>query len=316
MVGRAVRHLPRAGPGADLAGAADPGRHARGVARQHAARVHPAAARHLATGLGGLLPGGRLQPVHPRLRQRGPAPPVGDRLHGRRQRPAGDRPADRLPAHPVQRLQPPRGGGDAPEVPGRRARLGPGAAGPAVPGGHRDRTARALPRLGTARRRHRREPLQLPRTALLPLPAAEPQLGGGPDRRHGRRGHPPGDQPALGPARSPPRPARRLHRAARHRRLTARRLRPGPDAGEPDPPQLHGVRRGGRDDHRRRLPPRTRRRRRLAPLPRLARQLRGPGLRTRPPQRRRPRPVDRPARLPRPAHPPARPADRRPEAAG
>ncbi len=301
---RAVRHLPRAGPGPDLAGAADADRHARRLARRDADLLHADTARHLGAELVDLLPRGRLQPLHPRLRQRRPAPPLRDRLHRRLQRPPGDRPADRLPAHPLRRLQPPRTGGDPAPVPGRRARLGPGTARPAVPGGHRDRPPPALPGLGAPRRRPRREPLQLPGADLLPLPAAQPQLGGRTDRRHGRRRRPPGDLPAHRPARGPVGAPGRVHRAARHRALDAGRLRPRPGPGRRDPPQLHRVRRGRRPDRRRRVPARTAGPRGLAALPGVAGELRAAGLRAGPPQRRRPGAVERPARLPGPGHPP------------
>ena len=57
------------------------------------------------------------------------------RLHRRRHRPGAGGPPDRLPAHPLQRLQPPRDAGHPAGEPGRGPGLGARAAHPAPAGG-------------------------------------------------------------------------------------------------------------------------------------------------------------------------------------
>lgn len=251
---RPRRQLPRHRPRTDLARPAHTDRHARELARRRPGRIRTAAARHLLTDLDPVGPGGGFQPVHARLRQRRPPAPVRGGLHRRRHRTGRDRPADRLPAHPVRRLQPPRAGGDPAPVARGRTRLGTGDPRPAVAGRHRDRAARAVPLLGTARLRHRREPLHVPRPARVPLAAAPPQLDRRPRRRHGRGRHATRPHPEQRPARGPPDAARRIQRTARHRPLPAFPVRPRPRSRDPDPAHLPGVRRRRRDGGGGRLP--------------------------------------------------------------
>ncbi len=117
--------LPGHRPRTDLARIADPDGHARDLARRGAHRIRPAAVLAVLTGLGRLPPRGGLQPVHARLRQRPAAAPVRAGLPRGGHRAGAHRPADRLPPHPVRRLQPPRARGDPAPVQGRRTGLGP-----------------------------------------------------------------------------------------------------------------------------------------------------------------------------------------------
>ena len=255
----------------------------------------------------------RCQPPHPRFRQRRPPAAVGARLRRRGHRTGRHRPADRLPAHPVRRLQPPGTGGHPAAVPGPGADLGTGAPGPAVARRHRDRAARAVPVLGAARRGHGGEPLHVPRAAGLPLTAPVPQLAGRTGRRDGRGGPAARAVSARRPIGGPARAARRLHRPARHRPC------PGASPSTPTPRRTarsgspsSSSRRRWRCWRRRASAARTRHRGGVAALQGLAGQLRGDRLRVVPPLRRRSALWTGPRDFPTTPVPPRRPADRRP----
>ncbi|CAK7283032.1 putative GH13_26 / GH13 / GH13_20 [Streptomyces misionensis JCM 4497] len=294
----AARRLRGHRPGPDLAGPPDAGGDAHQLAGRRLLRVRSAAGRGVRAALGRRVPGGRFQPVHTRLRQRRPAEAVAAGLRRRGHRARPDRAPDRLPAHPLRGLQPPRSGGHPAPGPGGGALLGPGDPGPAVAGRHRDGAAGAVPGVGAAGLGHGREPLDLSRAADLPLPAPAPQLAGGAGRRDGRGGAPARPGPEDGATGGPSGAAGRLQRPARHRTRGAHPLRRRPLSRGARPAHLRRVRRGRGDAGRGRFPRRTHPAGGLAPLPRLAGQLRGRRLRTVPPLRRGTGPVDGPPRLP------------------
>src|SRR6266498_3729236 len=189
-------------------------------------------------------------------------------------RPGRHRPPDRLPAHHLRRLQPPRDPGQHAREPRRGTRLGRRAARPRT--AHRGPgLARAvLQRLGVVGCRPHREPRELPVAAVLPLAVPAALVGGQPARGAGRRRPVPGARPEPGAVGGPALPPHGLPRVASPCRRLPGRLARRPAARRANRAHLRGVPGRARPAAGRRVPDGAVPGGGLAPLPRLAGELR------------------------------------------
>ena len=111
------------------------------------------------------------------------------RLHRRRDRADRRRAPDRVPAHALRRVQPPRDRGHARRRPGRAGRRGGPSSWLGAGGQLTDRRAPGvLPPVGALGRRRLREPRELPGPDPVPFAGPAGELADRAARGHGRRG--------------------------------------------------------------------------------------------------------------------------------
>ena len=156
--------------------AVDPHRPDR-VARLLHARLRIDAVRPVRAGCAGRAARGRVVVVHPRLRVLRPRPADVRRFPRGGNRTRRDRPARRLPAHALLRLQPARVRGHAAAVTGRRAQLGPRDPRPTRGDLDAGEPARPVRRVGAVGGRHLREPLELPSAHVHPVAPSHGAIG-------------------------------------------------------------------------------------------------------------------------------------------